>query len=176
MTAVQQLHHQEEEEDDDQIEVPSQFICSLTLQRMRDPVLSRYGHSYERSAIIEWLLKRPECPLTRQPLKLSDLITNYRLRSDIRRWAIEHEQPITMICDDPWLSSEAIFSYCFLECDETERSLDDEHPVEEMQPSRSRAGRRRRPSTSGASNSSSSTSVTRGRSFLRLFRPTSVTV
>lgn len=69
------------------VEPPAEFVCSLTMDLMEDPVVSRYGQSYERMAICEWLaLGHDTCPMTRQPLRLSGLITNYALRTRIERW------------------------------------------------------------------------------------------
>ena len=77
----------EEEDEDDK--APSHFICPLTLQIMRDPVLSRYGQNYERCAILEWLTSsngHGSCPLTRRPLELRGLVSNHNLRCQIRQW------------------------------------------------------------------------------------------
>ena len=84
---------EEEEEDNDELDeddkAPSHFICPLTLQIMRDPVLSRYGQNYERCAILEWLTSsngHGSCPLTRRPLELRGLVSNHNLRCQIRQW------------------------------------------------------------------------------------------
>lgn len=69
------------------IEIPPAFICPITHELMREPVISRYGQSYERSAIIEWLKSgHHSCPLTRQPLTLQGLVTNHQLRHAILLW------------------------------------------------------------------------------------------
>lgn len=70
--------------------------------------------------------------MTRQPLKLSDLITNHQLRARIRRWQVEFEQDITVVCatldfqnndDGDHIAS----GYYFLpDLDETERSDEDD--------------------------------------------------
>lgn len=76
-----------EDDDDDDLPPPSNFVCPLTLEVMRDPVVSRYGLSFERAAILEWLAAGHEtCPLTRQPLRMSGLISNQTLRLQIRMW------------------------------------------------------------------------------------------
>lgn len=79
---------------DDDSNIPSQFICPLTLQIMVDPLVSRYGQSYERSAIMEWIGNgNTSCPLTRHPLRLSDLISNHTLQQQITTWLQqEHNQ------------------------------------------------------------------------------------
>jgi len=71
-------------------DIPSDFICPITLQVMVRPVFSRSGVSFERSAILDWLGKGSNvCPLTRKPLKPSDLIPNHALEVKISAWRLE---------------------------------------------------------------------------------------
>ena len=53
---------------------------------MRDPVLGSDGHSYERSAITEWLAYNRASPLTRVPMDASRLVPNHALRNTIEDW------------------------------------------------------------------------------------------
>ena len=110
-----------------ELEIPSKYVCPLTLEIMQDPVLSRYGQSYERSAIIKWLAKgNTGCPLTRQPLTLSGLITNHKLRSEIRRWQVANQEDVTVIMDGQE-HSPGIFGIITLDKDGdyTDRTEDD---------------------------------------------------
>jgi hypothetical protein len=53
--------------------------------------MSRSGKNFERKAIIEWLDRgNPTCPLTRQPLGLSLLVPNARLRIEVEEWKRKH--------------------------------------------------------------------------------------
>jgi len=82
-------------------EEPHEFICSLTMEIMRDPVVSRYGQNFEREAIFNWLARgNDSCPMTRNPLRLSDLITNHQLRARIRRWQLDNQMDVAVITDD----------------------------------------------------------------------------
>lgn len=55
--------------------------------------MSRYGNSFERSAILQWLNKgHGVCPLSRRPLCLHDLVTNHALRMKIAQWQMENGQ------------------------------------------------------------------------------------
>ena len=65
---------------------PEEFLCPITLTIMRDPVIGPDGHSYERSAIIQWLQTNPHSPLTRQPMTPQMLQTNYSLKTAIERY------------------------------------------------------------------------------------------
>jgi len=117
------------------VDVPSEFICPITQELMRDPVMSKYGHSYERQAILKWLVNHKECPMSRQPLKLSDLLTNHNLRSQIRRWQIENQQDLVVVCsmdmeDDPRHLERMLYGYYFID-DPTEHSNEDEFPLRE---------------------------------------------
>lgn len=90
-----------EEEKDDHDEIPYLFLCPITHELMTDPVRSPYGHSYQRSAIIEWLHKnggQNSCPLTRQPLGPWQLVTDQNLRLEIRQWQVQRgdEKPISV--------------------------------------------------------------------------------
>jgi hypothetical protein len=89
MTA-QNLHSEE-------IQVPDMFVCPLTLDLMQDPVISKYGQSYEREAILQWLTEgHTVCPLTRRRLEMRDIITNHKLRAEIRKWQVQNEQDVTV--------------------------------------------------------------------------------
>ncbi len=73
--------------DGSEVEVPSNFICPITLQVMANPVMTRAGLNFESAAIFSWLAQGSgSCPLTRKPLTASDLITNRRLKAHICIW------------------------------------------------------------------------------------------
>uniref|UniRef100_A0A0D9V860 U-box domain-containing protein n=1 Tax=Leersia perrieri TaxID=77586 RepID=A0A0D9V860_9ORYZ len=69
-------------------EVPSYFVCPISLQLMRDPVTLPTGISYDRAVIARWLATRVTCPVTRQPLEPGlELTPNHTLRRLIQSWA-----------------------------------------------------------------------------------------
>jgi hypothetical protein len=126
------------------MEPPPEFICSLTMDLMLDPVVTKYGHSYERSAILQWLGRGNDtCPMSRRPLRLSDIITNHALRVKIRRWQVEQEEDVTIFCnsyDDRTTTDETsrlFFGFLTLpeaDPEPTERSHDDSDTIVEQQP------------------------------------------
>jgi len=128
-----------------EVEFPEEFICPLTMQLMQDPVMSRYGQSYERDAILSWLSRgHDECPCTRQPLRLRDLVTNHKLRQQIHKWQLENQEDVTVfaIADD----EVKVFGFITVpekDIDMTERTEDDNSVVTEQPYQR----RRRRWST-----------------------------
>eukprot|EP00522_Entomoneis_paludosa_P008526 CAMPEP_0172439662 /NCGR_PEP_ID=MMETSP1065-20121228/576_1 /TAXON_ID=265537 /ORGANISM="Amphiprora paludosa, Strain CCMP125" /LENGTH=247 /DNA_ID=CAMNT_0013188375 /DNA_START=244 /DNA_END=987 /DNA_ORIENTATION=+ len=73
------------------VEVPDKFICPITLNIMSRPLCNRNGISYERSAILEWIEQNGTCPLTRQPLRPSQLIPNRPLEVQIKSFRMQHK-------------------------------------------------------------------------------------
>ena len=83
--------------------VPPHFICPITYQVMKDPVIDNDGVSYEREAITEWLRKgNTTSPTTQKPLLLSDLRPNRALREAIE----QHLGITTTVPAPPLLSAE----------------------------------------------------------------------
>jgi hypothetical protein len=73
--------------DDEVIAIPNEFICPITLELMRCPMASRYGHTYERDAIVQWISSGNEyCPLTRKRLSYLDIIPHRKLETKIVGW------------------------------------------------------------------------------------------
>ncbi|CAL1390813.1 unnamed protein product [Linum trigynum] len=76
--------------------IPDDFLCPISLELMRDPVIVATGQTYERSFIQRWVdAGNMTCPKTQQKLEHSTLTPNYVLRSLIAQWCSKHniEQP-----------------------------------------------------------------------------------
>ena len=71
---------------EDDIEGKDSFICPINQTLMEDPVITPYGTTYERSAILNWLKRNKTDPLTKKSLSKEMLITNYALRSAIQEY------------------------------------------------------------------------------------------
>ena len=68
-------------------EAPTEFYCPITFELMREPLMTRSGLSFERTAILDWLHEHNgTCPMTRTPLTVGDLVPNRRLQLLIREW------------------------------------------------------------------------------------------
>jgi hypothetical protein len=65
--------------------IPEEFLCPITTALMTDPVLGSDGHSYERSAITEWLTHHQTSPITRETMTIANLKPNYALKAMIER-------------------------------------------------------------------------------------------
>lgn len=63
--------------------IPHAFLCPITREIMKDPVIAADGYSYERRAIKQWLEQRGTSPITNLPLHNFNLVTNHSLRSAI---------------------------------------------------------------------------------------------
>lgn len=76
--------------------IPQGFVCPLTMDIMYEPVIDYEGNTYEREAILEWLLENKTSPISRQPLTMKLLLPNISLRDTIheymgKQWVQEHQ-------------------------------------------------------------------------------------
>jgi len=65
------------------MEVPDGFICPISQEIMKDPVMDPEGNTYERCQIELWLSHHQRSPLTNSPLTANRLIPNRALRDSI---------------------------------------------------------------------------------------------
>jgi hypothetical protein len=89
-----------EEEDDGNIAAkiqatcalpPSYMICPITKDIMKDPVMTKYGESYERSALLRKLdIDGEKDPVSGKPLESSDICTNHKLAFEIKQWNLHY--------------------------------------------------------------------------------------
>ncbi|KAI8538937.1 hypothetical protein RHMOL_Rhmol09G0142200 [Rhododendron molle] len=80
--------------------VPDDFLCPISLEIMRDPVIVATGQTYERAYMQRWIdCGNTTCPKTRQKLQNHTLTPNFVLRSLVTQWCAKHniEQPTTLI-------------------------------------------------------------------------------
>ncbi|XP_042683156.1 WD repeat, SAM and U-box domain-containing protein 1 [Centrocercus urophasianus] len=69
------------------IAVPDEFLCPITRELMKDPVIAADGYSYEKEAIENWISnKRRSSPMTNLPLPSLVLTPNRTLKMAIGRW------------------------------------------------------------------------------------------
>lgn len=57
--------------------------CPITHEIMKDPVIGSDGHTYERSAIENWLKSNPRSPMTGEAMSIGDLRANLSIRKII---------------------------------------------------------------------------------------------
>ncbi|ERN16086.1 hypothetical protein AMTRI_Chr11g152180 [Amborella trichopoda] len=75
----------------DRVEIPSYFLCPISLQIMRDPVIVSTGITYDRENMEKWIYiyKKKTCPMTNLAMD-PDLTPNHTLRCLIKSWCIIH--------------------------------------------------------------------------------------
>ena len=60
--------------------------CPITDEIFEDPVMGDDEHTYERKAITEWLIKNGTSPITRQPMNIDSLKTNYTVKKMVEEF------------------------------------------------------------------------------------------
>lgn len=71
--------------------IPDEFLCPITRELMREPVIAADGYSYEREAIESWINnKNRSSPMTNLPLVTTLLTPNHTLKMAIGRWKTSH--------------------------------------------------------------------------------------
>ncbi|KAG7381790.1 Ankyrin repeat domain-containing protein 27 [Phytophthora pseudosyringae] len=68
-------------------DIPPEFKCAVSLQLMKNPMRSPYGQVFERQVMEAWFRDfGNRCPLTGEPLTLQQLVSDEKLREEIREW------------------------------------------------------------------------------------------
>ncbi len=73
-------------------QVPNEFLCPITREIMKDPVVTSDGHSFEREVITQWLRSNNTSPLTNLELDNNYLIPNIALKKRIDDWSQGYKQ------------------------------------------------------------------------------------
>lgn len=64
--------------------IPDSFLCPISHEIMKDPVIDNYGVSYDRHNIEKWINDKHTCPMnTSLRLELSDLRPNIAIKNQI---------------------------------------------------------------------------------------------
>ncbi|KAI5599857.1 hypothetical protein BDE02_02G223400 [Populus trichocarpa] len=78
-------------EDDTPSEVPDYLCCKITLDILRDPVITPSGVSYERAVLLDHLEKVGNFdPVTREPLEPSQLVPNLAIKEAVHAYLDKH--------------------------------------------------------------------------------------
>ncbi|CAF0780593.1 unnamed protein product [Adineta steineri] len=57
------------------------LVCPITFALFHDPVVAEDGHTYERSAIIDWIQRNGTSPLTRESITIAGLRPNHIVKT-----------------------------------------------------------------------------------------------
>lgn len=75
-----------------ELTIPTNFICPISLDLMKDPVTLSTGITYDRESIERWLeAGSVTCPVTNQVLATYELIPNHAIRKMIQDWGVENK-------------------------------------------------------------------------------------
>lgn len=89
------VDHMSDDDSGDE-EMPQNYRCPISHAIMKDPVMAADGHSYERSALEEWLASgKTTSPMTSIPLVSTSLIPNHALRGAIAEYLAKQSAPQT---------------------------------------------------------------------------------
>ena len=89
--------------------IPIEFLCPISLDIMKDPLIMPDGQTYDRDSIYTALKHSPFSPITKQRLNFKDAVPNYAIKSMIEKFLnhgkIENSQNIdrnkvTLLNDD----------------------------------------------------------------------------
>ena len=72
--------------------VPASFKCPITHRRMKDPVMTSDGYTFERRAIERWFARERTSPLTGKPVSSKQLIPNRLIKTMIAEF-LEDSHP-----------------------------------------------------------------------------------
>ena len=70
----------------DEDEMKKKFKCPITQKIMEEPVITPYGTTYEKTAIIDWINKNKTDFVTKNALDENMLVTNYILKVAIKNY------------------------------------------------------------------------------------------
>lgn len=81
--------------DPDEIDgyIPPEFSCPITMEIMTMPVVAADGNTYEKKAILRWMMNRMFSPVTGTPLAHSNLTLNLALRKLIADTCCDNSKP-----------------------------------------------------------------------------------
>jgi Mg-chelatase subunit ChlD len=74
--------------------------CPITHDIMVDPAKAPDGHTYERAAIEEAIRRNGKSPITRQPMRIDQLVTDYTLKNVIEELSSSKTEEV-VVKDEP---------------------------------------------------------------------------
>eukprot|EP00698_Gefionella_okellyi_P017137 TRINITY_DN496_c0_g1_i1.p1 TRINITY_DN496_c0_g1~~TRINITY_DN496_c0_g1_i1.p1 ORF type:complete len:298 (+),score=70.13 TRINITY_DN496_c0_g1_i1:51-896(+) len=78
-------------------EIPDHFCCKISMELMKDPVVTPSGITYEKEWIMTHLRQVGQFdPTTRQPMSAAQLVPNYALKEAIDHFLDEHPYLVDM--------------------------------------------------------------------------------
>jgi len=75
-------------------DIPKEFICPISLEIMKDPVIMSDGQTYDRESITKALEFSPLSPIIKKRLNIEEAIPNHNLKSMIERFLNDSKNPL----------------------------------------------------------------------------------
>ena len=72
--------------------IPEEFKCPISMDLMKDPVLSPCSHSFEKTSILNWINTHTVCPLCRENLNFDQLVLNLALKNTIEKFISDRDE------------------------------------------------------------------------------------
>ena len=69
-----------------------EYCDPITFELMTNPVMTKSGHTFERSVIVKHINNYGTNPFTREKLSEKDLIPNRSLKQLIENWCKKHQK------------------------------------------------------------------------------------
>lgn len=66
--------------------IPHEFLCPITQEVMKEPVICADGYTYEKDALAEWFKTKDLSPMTGQKVDMKIVFPNFTLRSRIKEF------------------------------------------------------------------------------------------
>jgi hypothetical protein len=76
--------------------IPQAFLCPITFSVMRSPVVADDGHTYEKTAITQWLAHNNSSPITREKIS-NRFVPNHNLIQQINEFFSTHKETLEQI-------------------------------------------------------------------------------
>ncbi|BFZ22696.1 hypothetical protein BsWGS_25735 [Bradybaena similaris] len=70
----------------EQNSIPDEFLCPITHELMRDPVIASDGYTYDRQAIVSWITKEHRSPMTNVLLTSTEVTPNRTLKMMMQKF------------------------------------------------------------------------------------------
>jgi hypothetical protein len=72
--------------------IPQEFICPISMDIMKNPVICEDGYSYDKTNILNWLKTSSTSPMTREKMSLERILPNESLKNAIDKWTKERNK------------------------------------------------------------------------------------
>ena len=73
------------------VKIPPEFLCQISKEIMKDPVLASDGHTYEKANIESYLKQHNKSPVTGEPMQHTFVFPNNSVKQLIEKFRSENK-------------------------------------------------------------------------------------